>query len=66
MRKLVLLLVLVAFQNPGSVYCDYHSAYATYYGNEYPNGVCYAVYKHDYYDASCHCYVTHKLAQKCR
>lgn len=45
---------------PGSVWCDYHSMYATYSGDEYPNGVHYMVFSHSTAGG------THKIRQKCK
>lgn len=52
-------------QNPPSVWCDYHGASFIKGGVEFPNGVCYDVYMHSYYDNNCRCTRTHKMVMKC-
>lgn len=51
--------------NPYSVWCDYHNTYFYKKSQEYPSGVCYDVYTHTYYDATCRCNLTHKMSMKC-
>lgn len=52
-------------QNPPTVWCDYHHTSFFKSGVEFPGGVCYDVYTHNYYDASCKCTRQHKMTMRC-
>ncbi len=49
---------------PSSVWCDYHSTYAYYAGDDYPAGKHYRVFSHTYLDTQGNSR-THKVSMRC-
>ena len=51
---LILFFTVAAFaqtaQNPATIWCDVHNAQFVKGGVEFPSGVCYDVYTHNYYE----------------
>lgn len=70
-RFLVLLIALamvavswVVADCPGVLWCDFHTTYAGYRGNEYPMGKCYCIYEHTIYNPDGSSDI-HRLATPC-
>jgi hypothetical protein len=60
----MLILTVAALAQQGNPYCDYHNQYFNPAGQEYPNGICYNVYTHLYWQGGQR-YV-HRMTMKCQ